>query len=83
MPYKFTQPCPTCGRHVRIAIEYLGRSVACQHCQAEFFANGHDGEERPSSMAQPLMERVEAILSRTSPSMAYGETLDFPSTMDF
>ena len=28
----FLQECPTCGRNLRIRVEYLGKSVVCQHC---------------------------------------------------
>ena len=67
--YHFTQPCPTCGRQVRIAISYLGRTVACQHCQAEFDAfDDGEGDSVPPETTAPLMERVEAMLRQTSDS---------------
>lgn len=34
----FVQECPTCGRNLRIRVEYLGRSVVCQHCHAALVA---------------------------------------------
>lgn len=34
----FVRPCPTCGRHLEIRIELLGREVCCRHCSAEFRA---------------------------------------------
>ena len=34
----FAQECPTCGRQLRIRVEYLGKRVACQHCQGTFVA---------------------------------------------
>lgn len=34
----FVQECPTCGRHLQIRVEYLGKRVACQHCQGVFVA---------------------------------------------
>ena len=30
--------CPTCGRSLRVRVEYLGAVVACKHCGAEFQA---------------------------------------------
>ena len=38
MSVRFTQCCPTCGRRVQIRATLLGRTVACQHCKAEFVA---------------------------------------------
>ena len=34
----FLQECPTCGRRSQVRVEYLGRQVVCQHCQAKFTA---------------------------------------------
>jgi hypothetical protein len=34
----FSQACPTCGRRLMIRVEYLGKRVACQHCQGQFMA---------------------------------------------
>jgi RNA polymerases M/15 Kd subunit len=34
----FVRPCPTCGRHLEIRVELLGREVQCRHCSAEFTA---------------------------------------------
>jgi len=34
----FSQACPTCGRRLMIRVEYLGKRVACQHCQGQFLA---------------------------------------------
>ena len=37
-PIYFVQECPTCGRRLQIRVNYLGRSVVCQHCQGKFTA---------------------------------------------
>jgi hypothetical protein len=34
----FVQECPTCGRRLQIRVDYLGKKVACQHCQGTFLA---------------------------------------------
>ncbi len=34
----FVRPCPTCGRHLEIKVELLGREVQCRHCSAVFMA---------------------------------------------
>ena len=34
----FSQECPTCGRNLLIRVEYLGKTLVCQHCRGEFYA---------------------------------------------
>ena len=54
----FMQECPTCGRNLQIRIEYLGKQVACLHCDAEFEACD------PASAAYPPMKSGLALLQR-------------------
>jgi hypothetical protein len=35
----FVRECPTCGRNLHIRVEFLGKSVVCQHCRRRFLAN--------------------------------------------
>ena len=35
----FIRPCPACGRHARILLDYLGKQVCCRHCGREFTAD--------------------------------------------
>jgi len=55
--------CPVCGRPLRVLVEYLGKRVACGHCQCRFVvvdpASGHDG---PSAL-----ERADRLLSQCPP----------------
>ena len=30
----FVQECPTCGRALHVRVEYIGRALVCQHCNA-------------------------------------------------
>lgn len=32
----FIRSCPTCGRSLEVRVEYLGKTVSCKHCSAEF-----------------------------------------------
>jgi hypothetical protein len=32
------QDCPTCGRKLLIRVEYLGKTLVCQHCRGGLFA---------------------------------------------
>lgn len=34
----YHQPCPVCGRTLRIGVTLLGRRVYCQHCGGGFIA---------------------------------------------
>jgi hypothetical protein len=34
----YHQPCPVCGRTLRIGVMLLGRQVYCQHCRGGFVA---------------------------------------------
>jgi len=63
-PALFVQECPTCGRSLRVRIDLLGRSVACQHCQAQFLARDGSRFSRDADLAwRPgIMERAQALL---------------------
>ena len=54
----FMQDCPTCGRKLRVRVEYLGKLVVCQHCKSQFQACD------PSSGAYPPEDSGIAILQR-------------------
>ena len=67
----YFQECPTCGRHVRIKAEYLGRRMSCLHCEGEFTATDRESrfdavESRDSGLRPPL----EAMLRIAQPVMA-------------
>ncbi len=61
----FTQECPTCGRSLHVRVTYLGRTVACKHCQGEFVAS--DPENLPVAADDKsgvvLLERVDELLA--------------------
>jgi hypothetical protein len=67
----FFQECPTCGRHLRIRVQYLGREMACAHCRRTFTAT-----DRVSHIDVPadgtLLERAERLLSST-PVQSYAD----------
>ncbi|MEM6365713.1 MAG: response regulator [Planctomycetota bacterium] len=66
MSIRFHQQCPTCGRRIDVRAELLGRTVACQHCMAEFVATANDDLDMGSSDVDNLLARAEAMLERTS-----------------
>lgn len=65
----FYQECPTCGRHLRIRVEHLGRQMTCVHCSGLFLA--HDRASRMSHeivRIPSLLDRAEELLSLSSKS---------------
>ena len=64
----FVQECPTCGRRLHIRVEYLGKSVVCQHCRGKFLAFDAAGRQcaLPES-ADTLLRRVDELLGGTPP----------------
>jgi hypothetical protein len=59
-PIYYVQECPTCGRHLQIRVEYLGRRLVCQHCQGSLVAA--DPAMR-TDCGNNLLERAEALLA--------------------
>jgi PHP family Zn ribbon phosphoesterase len=60
----FDQECPTCGRRLRVRIEYLGKKVSCRHCHAKFEAwDAASGQCPPASSGIHLLNRVEELLA--------------------
>ena len=56
----FVQECPTCGRRLQIRVEYLGKRVACQHCQGTFVA------AEPSNLRGESVDPGSALLRRAN-----------------
>ncbi len=57
----FVQDCPTCGRKLEIRVEYLGRSVVCQHCHGRFRAAEEPTAPDETSTSW-LMRRADELL---------------------
>jgi hypothetical protein len=72
----FVQECPTCGRTLQVRVEYLGKSVRCQHCGAGFEASDPAGGEpyfpdAPNS----ILTRANELLA--SADQSFNPVLDF------
>ena len=58
----FYQPCPVCGRSIRMPVQYFGREVTCVHCGGEFraddqasvSASADDGAKMPGMLSADL-----------------------------
>lgn len=61
----FYQECPTCGRALRVRINYLGKTVVCEHCQGSFTAQDpHSAVDVPEAHELSSLERAEELLAR-------------------
>ena len=68
----FDQECPTCGRRLRIHVEYLGKRVKCVHCRAGFEAwDVEDGTMPPSDSGQRTLQRAEELLATSEGRRAF------------
>jgi hypothetical protein len=68
----FDQECPTCGRRLRVRVEYLGRDVKCQHCRARFEAwDQESGTMPPAESTFRLMQRADELLASADSQRAY------------
>ncbi|MBN2294392.1 MAG: hypothetical protein JXM70_18330 [Pirellulales bacterium] len=54
----FVRECPTCGRHLYIRVEYLGKKVVCQHCHGKLEARD------PATSGMGAFETSESLLRR-------------------
>lgn len=67
----FFQECPTCGRHVRIKAEYLGRRMSCLHCEGEFTAADRESRfDAAESRDNSPLPMFETMLRIAQPVMA-------------
>lgn len=60
----FLQECATCGRNLRIRVEYLGKRVVCQHCKSPFRAADSVGlGESPVKTESVILKRADQLLA--------------------
>jgi hypothetical protein len=60
----FVQECPTCGRRLQIRVEYLGKTVVCQHCRGRLTAADPASHRYPEARraSEELLRRAEELL---------------------
>ena len=72
----FVQECPTCGRKLEIRVQYLGKQVVCQHCNARFEAyDPGSANYPPPSSSISLLERAEQLLQTAGASNIMGPSV--------
>lgn len=60
----YVQECPTCGRNLQVRVEYLGRLIVCQHCEARFEARHSESASTEDVFAESaLMKRAEELIA--------------------
>ena len=57
----FVQECPTCSRRLQVRLEYLGRTVACEHCNGHFEATDPALGKNISDSAELLLRADELL----------------------
>ncbi len=65
----FVQECPTCGRRLRIRVEYLGKRVVCQHCRGQLLACD-PASNRYGSSDSAVIQKAEELLKRAARDVA-------------
>ena len=60
----FVQECPTCGRHLQIRVEYLGKTVVCWHCRGRLVASDPASHRYPGirQASEELLRRADELL---------------------
>ncbi len=66
----FVQECPTCGRSLRVRVEYLGRRLTCQHCRGALTANGPGAALPTSGDRSDLLARADELIDRAERRLA-------------
>ncbi len=61
----FLQRCPTCGRQLRISVQYLGKPIQCRHCRALFTAVDPSMLVENGEQTDPLLQRVDQLLAQS------------------
>lgn len=75
----YVQPCPACGRSLQVRVDYLGKGIACQHCQASFVAQQETRTPSPSESGLALLDRADELLKaieKRKREMASGEKVE-------
>ena len=70
----FVQQCPTCGRRLRVCVEYLGKQIQCRHCRGTLVARDPENDPSWGDSQSALMRRVDELLamSPVSGSLQHG-----------
>jgi DNA-directed RNA polymerase subunit RPC12/RpoP len=74
-PTYYVQECPTCGRNLHVRVDYLGRHIVCQHCQAKFLAcDPSSVNYPPEDSSLTTLRKADQLLDSTSASASQKAT---------
>jgi len=57
----FVQQCPTCGRRLRVCVEYLGKRIQCRHCRGTLVARDPEDDSSWGDSPPALRRRVDEL----------------------
>lgn len=66
----FVQECPTCGRSLRVRVEYLGKRLICQHCRGSLMAHGPGEPHLTADDRQGLLARAGQLIDQAERRLA-------------
>jgi hypothetical protein len=66
----FVQECPVCGRHLQVRLEFLGKAVACMHCQGQFVGCDPAMLEQGTPNGLDLLSKANRLLASTDAAEA-------------
>ena len=74
----FVQECPTCGRRLQIRVEYLGKTVVCQHCRGRLVAMDPETHRYPNAAhaADTLLRRADELLRSVDQDLSQARLFD-------
>lgn len=58
----YVQSCPACSRRLQVRVDYLGKAIRCQHCNAQLVAQQESAPVAPSESGLALMDRADELL---------------------
>ena len=69
-PTYYVQECSTCGRNLQVRVEYLGKTVVCQHCGAKFVASDDSTGDLHAEPGLSVLERADELLRQSGINLA-------------
>lgn len=67
----FVQGCSTCGRNLQVRVEYLGKSVVCQHCGSRFEAAQPDSNDVLAfDSTASMLDRADELIRQSGINLA-------------
>jgi DNA-directed RNA polymerase subunit RPC12/RpoP len=74
----FVQECPTCGRQLQIRVEYLGRTVVCQHCRGRLTASDPASHRYAATRqaSEELLRRADELLRSVDEDLSRSRSYD-------